>query len=69
MIHQILTTGRTGIRIPNHNQTIIRQPLLGINPNHNQTIRPFGSQLNHNQTVVVRRPGLSYNHNQTLVRR
>lgn len=55
MIHQFQLTIRPAIRIANHNQTIIRQPLLGINPNHNQT--------------VVRRPGLSYNHNQTLIRR
>jgi len=53
--HEILQTVRPAMRVANHNQIILGQPLLGINPNHNQT--------------VVRRPGLSYNHNQTLIRR
>lgn len=71
MNHQILHSVRPlPMRVANHNQTIVRQPVIGISANHNQTVvGPFiGSDLNHNQTMV-RRPGLAFNHNQTLIRR
>lgn len=64
----------------NHNQTIVRTPLVwpqhnqtlilgNLATNHNQTIvRSPGTTYQHNQTIV-RSPGTSYQHNQTLVRR
>lgn len=57
------------IRIPNHNQTLVRCSWK-ITVNHSQTqIRPLGTSFNHNQTLVRDRGKITVNHNQTIARR
>jgi hypothetical protein len=44
-----------GIRIPNHNQTVVR-PAPTVRPQHNQTVvRPRRMTANHNQTLQTAR--------------
>jgi hypothetical protein len=63
---------------PQYDQTIVRAELSIRIPNHNQTVvrpRPFiilgdpGLATNHNQTLMRPVVGINPNHNQTLVRR
>jgi len=69
--NQTVARPETGIRILNHNQTIVDQALImllsgGLATNHNQTIK--------RQTIkrqTIKRPELGIriaNHNQTVVR-
>jgi hypothetical protein len=81
MIHSATSPTQTprclfGVRLDNHNETLIARPARGESINHNETLigarraRRSGLYLgNHNETLIAVRPARSIvsNHNEILI--